>query len=125
MEKINSNLIAPCGMNCALCQARLRMKNPCTGCRSISSNAQKTILQCVMRTCTKREGDFCYDCTDEYPCDRLQHMDKRYREKYEMSEIDNLEFIRMHGMEEFLEQQREKWQSAQGIRCVHDKKYYR
>jgi len=123
VEQINSNLIAPCGMNCALCQAHLRGKHPCMGCRNITSEAPKTILLCVMRTCTQREDDFCYACAD-YPCDRLQHMDQRYRGKYNMSEIENLEYIRMHGMDQFLDQQRKQWQSDLGILCVHDKRYY-
>jgi hypothetical protein len=41
-----------------------------------------------------------------------------------MSEIENLEYIRDHGMEEFLENERRKWVSDNGILCVHDKKYY-
>lgn len=41
-----------------------------------------------------------------------------------MSEIENLEYIRMHGMDQFLDQQRKQWQSDLGILCVHDKRYY-
>jgi hypothetical protein len=123
MEKINSNLVAPCGMNCALCKAHLRAKNPCIGCRNITSDAPKTILLCFMRTCTKREDDFCYTCLD-YPCDHLKHLDQRYRGKYNMSEIENLEYIRLHRMDQFLNQQREQWQSDLGILCAHDKRYY-
>lgn len=32
MERINRNLIAPCGMNCGVCIAYLREKNRCQGC---------------------------------------------------------------------------------------------
>jgi hypothetical protein len=123
MEKITKDLIASCGMNCGLCAAYLRKKNPCSGCRNISSDARKTILFCELRICTRRSGEFCYDC-NEFPCTRLKHLDKRYRQKYGMSEIENLDCIRDRGIEEFLAQQREKWQSEQGILCVHDRKYY-
>ena len=41
-----------------------------------------------------------------------------------MSEIENLEFIRDHGIEAFLEMERERWVSDRGILCGHDRKYY-
>jgi hypothetical protein len=31
--RISKELIAPCGMNCAICKAYLRQRNPCNGCR--------------------------------------------------------------------------------------------
>ncbi len=123
MERISKELIAPCGMNCGLCAAYLRKKNSCSGCKNISTDARKTILFCQLRTCTERSGEFCFDCNN-FPCKRLKHLDKRYRQKYGMSEIENLIFICDRGIEEFLVQQREKWQSEQGILCAHDRKYY-
>ena len=51
-------------------------------------------------------------------------MDERYRGRYGMSEIENLEFIRDKGMEAFLESERKKYCSDRGVFCVHDKKYY-
>ena len=47
--------------------------------------------------CKDRKGDFCFDC-DKFPCDRLKRLDKRYREKYGMSEIENLNKIREIGL---------------------------
>jgi len=51
-------------------------------------------------------------------------MDKRYRTKYGMSEIENLEFIRENGIRKFTVMERTKWISSKGIFCVHDRKYY-
>ncbi len=76
-----------------------------------------------MRLCTERTGPFCYDCAD-FPCDRLRHLDKRYRTRYGMSEIENLEYIRDHGIERFLENERARWVSERGVLCVHDRRWY-
>jgi hypothetical protein len=123
-HRINKKLIAPCGMNCGVCKAYLRENNPCYGCRDADQNKPKTRVDCTLRLCTKREGYFCYACV-EFPCDRLKRMDKRYRTKYGMSEIDNLGYIRDHGLRRFVETERKKWTSNKGIYCVHDKKYYK
>lgn len=123
MRKINRNLIAPCGINCTICLAHLRKNNRCESCNKIRSDSPKTRVLCQIRTCTKRKGKFCFNC-EKFPCDRLKHLDKRYRTKYNMSEIENLEFIRDKGMDEFIKRERNKWQSSKGILCVHDKKYY-
>lgn len=115
--------IAPCGMNCGICRAYLRQKNPCRGCAAPGIVRFKSCENCRMRRCERRTGPFCFDCT-EFPCERLRHLDRRYRTKYGMSEIENLEFIRDHGIEAFLEMERERWVSDRGILCVHDRKYY-
>ena len=123
MEKINRNLIAPCGMNCGICAAYLRKKNACAGCNKIEADSPKTRVSCRIRICPQRRGKYCHDCAD-YPCDRLMRLDKRYRARYGMSEIENLEFIRARGVNEFIKRERRKWQSARGVFCVHDRKHY-
>lgn len=80
-------------------------------------------IKCGIRLCKKRQGQYCFKCED-FPCDRLKRLDKRYREKYGMSEITNLEMIRDKGMDKFMEGECYKWQSSKGTLCVHDKKYY-
>ena len=121
---ITQNLIAPCGMNCAICKAYLRQHNPCHGCINLEVERPKTRAHCRLRVCTKRKGRFCCHCP-EFPCDRLCHLDKRYRTKYGMSEIENLEFIRKNGIRKFVASERKHWISKQGVFCVHDKKYYK
>ena len=116
-------MIAPCGINCSICRGYLRQKNPCHGCNFAEENRPKTREHCPLRVCDKREGRFCYACP-EFPCDRLKRLDKRYRTRYGMSEIENLKYIRDNGLDEFLEEERMKWVSEEGILCVHDRKYY-
>ncbi|MDO8507195.1 MAG: DUF3795 domain-containing protein [bacterium] len=122
MGKINSKLIAPCGMNCGICLHYLRAENKCTGCFS-GRKVNGRPIKCSIKLCKDRRGEYCFDC-DKFPCERLDRLDKRYRERYGMSEIENLEFIRDKGMDEFIKRERGKWQSDKGILCVHDKKYY-
>lgn len=121
---ITQALIAPCGMNCGVCRGFLREKNACRGCRRTDENMPVTRLNCKMRTCARRTGSFCCHCPD-FPCDRLKIMDKRYRTKYGMSQIENLEFIRENGIRRFLAAERLRWISEKGVFCVHDKKHYK
>jgi len=124
MEKnIEKNLIAPCGMNCGVCRAHLRdksEKNYCSGCKS--GAVYKYCQECIIRNCLERKGDFC-DC-DYLPCERLKHLDKRYRTKYDMSMIDNLDEIKENSIGFFIEKQNKKYISEKGTFCVHDKKYH-
>jgi ribosomal protein S27AE len=62
----------------------------------------------------------CSECP-EMPCRRLKLLDKRYREKYGMSEIENLENIRKWGMAKFIRQEKMRWTCPQcgAVICVH------
>jgi hypothetical protein len=122
MKTITQNLIAPCGMNCGICRAFLREKNSCHGCINLGDDRARA--HCRLRVCTKRTGTFCCRCP-EFPCERLWRLDKRYRTKYGMSEIENLEFIREYGIRKFVASERKRWISKKGILCVHDRKYYK
>ncbi len=95
-------------MNCGVCYAHLRAKNLCYGCRIPGGYKAKTCVQCFIRNCEKRKGDFCYTCS-EYPCKKLKHMDTRYRAKYSMSELENLEAIKKSGVKAFVEKEKARW----------------
>ena len=75
-----------------------------------------------MLHCKKKSGNFC-DCKD-LPCKRLKSLDKRYRTKYGMSMIDNLQYIKKHGIRNFLKKEEKKWTRKNEVLCVHDKKWY-
>lgn len=118
---IKKDLIAPCGMDCGLCKSHLRKKDPCLGCNNVQIGS-KTRVGCKIRICSKRKGKFCFYCKD-FPCNNLKHLDERYRNKYCMSEINNLKYIKKHGIDKFVEKENKKWISKKGIFCVHDKKF--
>ena len=48
-------------------------------------------------------------------------IDKRYRTKYNMSMIKNLEFIRDNGLEKFVNKEKKRWvcKNCGGTICVH------
>jgi len=125
IKKISLLLIAPCGMNCALCLAYQREKNNCRGCRNEINIKYKTkgSANCVIKNCAaikNNKSGFCYEC-DKFPCSRLKQLNKRYKTKYNMSMLENLEDIRDKGIKEFIKQENIKWRCAKcaGLICVH------
>lgn len=113
---MEEKLIAPCGMNCGLCIAyrflredlnkRGFHKTTCPGCIPRGKNCTHMGDRCELLG--RGEVRFCYEC-GAFPCKRLKSLDKRYRTKYHMSMIENLHFIKEHGMERFLKAQGERW----------------
>lgn len=124
-----ADLIAPCGMNCGICSGYLASTRYikkkgirmfyCLGCRL--RNKQCAFLKKRCRLLTEGKVNFCYECPD-FTCDRLTAIDKRYQERYHMSMIDNLVFIRDHGIEAFLKKEEEKWRcpDCSGTICCHN-----
>jgi hypothetical protein len=127
---MNSKLIAPCGMNCNLCLAHLREKSKylcsCSGCRS-NKDKPKSCDQCIIRNCEilkKNNWKYCSNKCKKYPCLRLKNIDKRYRTKYGMSMIENLENIKEKGIRKFIKNEEKRWIKGNRIFCVHNKKYF-
>lgn len=117
---IKASLIAPCGMNCALCIAYIREKNQCPGCRTSGKDFH---AKCIIKNC-KMGLRFCSSRCKLYPCKRLKSLDKRYRTRYGMSMIENLENIKKNGTRKFIKQEKKKWMKTGKVFCVHRKKYY-
>lgn len=125
MSEMKAELIAPCGMNCRLCLAYQRDKKRCTGCCSVDAYERSYGRKCVIRNCQTVKDNFsgyCYEC-DKFPCKRLKQLNKRYQTKYDMSMIANLEAIKLHGMESFLQQEAVRWtcEYCGAVVCVHRK----
>ena len=124
MESLNKiSLIAPCGMNCGICMAYLREKNKCPGCRGADTNKAVTVVRCKIINCEvfqKRKVKFCFGC-DNFPCNNLKHLDKRYRTKYNMSMIENLGNIKKNGIRKFVRNEKMRWSCSEcgGTICVH------
>jgi hypothetical protein len=59
----------------------------------LSLNAELKIVELSKEV----KKNFCFKC-EKYPCDKLKHLDKRYRTKYVMSMIENLENIKKNGI---------------------------
>ena len=133
MAVIERKLIAPCGMNCAVCSLYLAHKNKietvkvrhCQGCRPRNR-------ECFLkRKCNgelrllNSKIDFCYQC-NIFPCDNLVKLDKRYRNNYDMSMIDNLREIEKNGIDTLIQSQRNKYRCPKCGQLIstHNKKCF-
>lgn len=124
---IPTDLIAPCGMNCRLCWGYIRENNTCPGCQRINnqeSHKSKYRTRCVIRNCeqlTKGNSKYCSENCNRYPCSRLKNLDKRYRTKYGMSMIENLNMIHDVGIRKFIRNEKQKWICPEcgDMICVH------
>lgn len=126
---MHEELIAPCGMNCGVCANYLAMQNDlkkegfhksyCIGCRPRGKNCTYMSTKCDLLG--KGLINFCYECED-FPCRRLKALDKRYRTFYHMSMIENLVFIKGHGIATFLEKETKKWKCPEcgGVISCHN-----
>lgn len=121
-DSLTADLIAPCGMDCGLCIGHLRSRKPCPGCNGEDSAKPGHCVSCRIKLCDERpEGRyFCFDCW-KFPCARVRRLDTRYRSKYHMSMLENLERIRDGGIEKFVAAERVRWECAGcgGVVCVH------
>lgn len=130
--KFTPELIAPCGMNCGICKAYLAYTHDvprergkvshCAGCVPRAKNCY------IKRGCTKLSKHQIQSCSqcEPIPCKNLAHLDKRYRERYGMSMVENLHEMKAKGIDEFLRSQQEKYRcpSCGDVVCVHDGKCY-
>ena len=126
------DLIAPCGMNCGICKWFLAYSrgipkergkiSHCVGCLPRNKNC---FIKRGCKKLQKKEVTFCYEC-DEMPCENLDRVDRRYRQRYGMSMVENLKELKEKGIEEFLKVQREKYKcpECEDVVSVHDGKCY-
>ena len=124
---MKKGLIAPCGMNCNLCIAHLREKKRCLGCRAGNENKSNSCIKCYIKNCGIMKNNslkFCSKKCEKFPCLKLKNLDKRYKSKYMMSMLENLEIIDKKGITKFLEGERRRWIRGGKVFCVHNKRYY-
>ncbi|MCP4727814.1 MAG: DUF3795 domain-containing protein [bacterium] len=120
---IKTKLIAPCGINCRVCRAYLRERNHCPGCRESDEDRPPSKVVCGIRTCEELKNNnlkYCYEC-DEFPCEDIKHLDKRYRTRYDLSVIENLENIKEQGIRAFIRSEKVRWTCAacSSVICMH------
>ncbi len=129
---ISEELIAPCGMNCAICSRYLSYVNNlkrsrCTGCRPKKKRCEYLFNKCTgINNTSKDAAVFCYECS-QYPCKQINRMDDRYRNSYKMSIKENLECIKKRGISKFIEEQYEKYHCPKcfGLISIHNGKCFK
>jgi hypothetical protein len=117
-------LIAACGLNCRLCRAYIRKRNPCPGCRVKGTAKSVTRIRCEIKTCARRQNtgeQFCGSCT-QLPCQPMQRLDKRYRAKYMVSPIANVKRIKAIGVRRFVREEKDQWlcKCCGEVLCMHN-----
>jgi hypothetical protein len=127
--KMNEELIAPCGMNCGICSGFLARKYDvksrgirmpyCIGCRPRGKMCAFLKKRCHLLL--SGQIQYCYEC-DDFPCETLRKLDKRYRAHFRMSMIENLEYIKENGIKQFLDREKKKWQCPEcgEVICCHN-----
>lgn len=116
-------IISPCGINRSLCRAYVGERNPCPGCRGGDSNKSNACLTCSVMNCMKLavgNHQFCFSCAN-FPCVELRKLDHRYRTRYGISTIANLQRIRNVGVRRFVAEEDVRWNCPEcGSRlCMH------
>lgn len=123
--RIKTELIAPCGMNCAICMGHLlRDENICPGCRGNDADKPRNCQRCIIANCDQFKFGgkrFCSEKCAEFPCRRLKELDTRYRSKYKMSMLANLKNIEDMGIRAFIRNEKVRWSCSEcgGLICVH------
>jgi hypothetical protein len=127
---IREELIAPCGMNCAICSRYLAYVNhlkrsQCIGCRPRNGCAHLFKKCTGLNHISKGDAPFCYECS-QYPCEQIERIDKRYRNNYFMSMKDNLASIQKMGISQFLIEQYEIYRCDRcgGLISIHNGKCF-
>ncbi len=121
-------LVSRCGLYCGACRSYLLLKKGlleqkgykkgCKGCWVQNKNCAFIKKKCAR---LRNEIDYCFEC-DRFPCQILKPLDTRYRQKYGVSLIKNLERMRETGVDKWGEEQQQlyKCKKCGGEICVHD-----
>jgi hypothetical protein len=95
----------------------------CAGCRP--RGKQCAFIKRDCEQLRREEISYCYECS-AFPCERLSHLDARYRRNYSYSMIGTLRDIQSQGVEAVLKVQRERYRCSRygGVVCVHNSRCY-
>ncbi|HVN49542.1 MAG TPA: DUF3795 domain-containing protein [Bacteroidota bacterium] len=114
-------MVAPCGIDCGICELYTCKENselyerliergfpkekiPCEGCRGVEGNCPVIPEKCATYVCVQDKGvQFCYEC-GEFPCDKLQPSADRANVLPHNCKVFNLCVIQRDGVEQFTQQ---------------------
>jgi hypothetical protein len=116
---VRQNLVAPCGIDCGICELYTCKDNPqllnylvstgipkenlpCAGCRSIEGNCPVIKGKCDTYSCIQQNRiDFCHECND-FPCPKLNPAADRADILPHNTKVFNLCTIKNTGIENFI-----------------------
>lgn len=120
---IENTMLATCGMNCMVCYVHLKDKNACNGCMMNNGTLPNHCKNCKIKECAQELGNtYCYDC-NMFPCSNIKSLDKSYRDRYQVSLIENSNNIKENGFDAFFSKEIFKWTCKEcgGVISLHDK----
>lgn len=123
--KIEDIMLAPCGMNCAVCYKHVGIRKhskPCEGCLKSDTGKPEHCRTCNIKSCAQGKGFVhCFECVD-FPCKLIKNLEKSYIKRYSASLIENSQTAKEKGISVFLENDRHKWTCAVcgGAFSLHD-----
>lgn len=121
--KLDAAMFAPCGMDCMVCYQHCHHKEPCPGCLNGEAGKPEHCRRCRIKDCVAAKGlTHCFACP-VHPCKRIKDLEKSYNKRYQASLTENSDLVRRHGLERFLEQQKETYTCPRcgGVISLHDR----
>lgn len=129
---IRPELIAPCGINCALCSRYLAGLNnhkttSCPGCRPRNMRCTYLFAKCrgLNHEVLPGAAEFCIKC-DQYPCKEIERLQKRYTSHYNIDPKANLTAIKQAGIDRFIveEYRQHRCEHCGGLISMHNRKCF-
>lgn len=124
-DKIEDIMLAPCGMNCAVCYKHVGVRKyakPCAGCLKGDLGKPEHCRKCNIKTCAQEKGHVhCFECAT-FPCKLIKNLERSYIKRYDVSLIENGRSAKEGGISSFMEADGQKWTCAQcgGAFSLHD-----
>lgn len=125
-EKIDTEMFAPCGMNCKVCYKHCNIKKTirsCGGCMADSIGKPEHCRKCRIKDCVQSKGiSYCYECI-AFPCKLIKNIERSYSKRYKESLIENSIIVRHDGISCLMEAHKQKYACSKcsGIISLHDK----
>lgn len=122
-SEIPEFLFAPCGINCMVCYVHLKDKKPCSGCLGDEQHKPDRCKVCSIKNCAREKGiTYCFECLD-FPCKRINNLEKSYIKRYNTSLIENSKIVKEVGIKAFQKRELKKWNcsTCSGVISLHDK----
>ncbi|WP_408033972.1 DUF3795 domain-containing protein [Teretinema zuelzerae] len=122
-DKVDEIYFAPCGVNCFVCYVHLKKKKACNGCYESDLNKPERCKHCLIKQCViDKKIKYCFECT-EYPCKRINNLEKSYITRYGVSLLDNAKMVQSAGLTYFFSVEKDKWRCPRcgGVVTQHGK----
>lgn len=124
--KIETEMFAPCGMNCMVCYKHCytkKAKQPCGGCMIEGKGKPGHCRKCGIKDCVQSKGiTYCHECGD-FPCKLIKDLERSYNKRYNESLIGNSKIVMRKGISHLMGVHIPKYACPEcgGIISLHDK----